>query len=153
MAAEGVNYQAVLEDLKARRAQLDAAIAAIEAIAGMGTSGAGATSAQSGASAISHDTFFSMSIPDATKKLLTLVKKRLSTPDVIKYLAQGGLPEPAYNTLYAVLRRRQNQVGDIVNINGEWALKEWYPNWKPPVKSGKKQESKAGFEHSLPAYC
>ncbi|MGE0407383.1 MAG: hypothetical protein AB7O65_13890, partial [Candidatus Korobacteraceae bacterium] len=46
-----------------------------------------------------------------------------------------GAPEPAYNTAYAVLRRRQLQVGDIVNINGEWGLKEWTPNYKAPTKS------------------
>lgn len=140
MAAEGINYQVVLEDLKAKRAQLDAAIAAIEAILGIGPMGAPAPG-QAGAAGITHDAFFSMSIPDATKKLLTMLNRRISTPDIQKYLKQGGLPEPAYNTLYAVLRRRQNQIGDIININGEWGLKQWAPNYKPPTKTKKADEA------------
>ncbi len=133
MGAEGIpNYQAVLDDLKARRAQLDSAIAAIEAIMGLASTSTTTSAPSSGA--LAPDAFFSMSIPDATKKLLTMMKRRLSTNDIMRYLKQGGLPEPAYNTLYAVLRRRQSQVGDIINVNGEWGLKEWTPNWKPPVK-------------------
>jgi hypothetical protein len=143
-ASEGINYEAVLADLEARRAQLDAAIAAIKAITGLGpVSSAGVTStAQTGNTNIAHDTFFGLSIPEATKTLLGIMKRRLSTPDVIKYLTQGGMPEPAYNTTYAVLRRRQNQIGDIININGEWSLKEWAPGYKPPKgKKGKNGDS------------
>ncbi len=127
-----INYEAVVADLEARIAQLQTALQAIRAIAGMGPTGTiGASLAASSNGSIPPDAFLGMSIPEATKKLLTIQRRRLSTPDIIKMLMQGGAPEPAYNTAYAVLRRRQLQVGDIVNINGEWGLKEWTPNYKP----------------------
>lgn len=134
--SEGINYEAVLADLEARKAQLEAAITAIRTIAGMGPGTTAATPVtQNGSATISHDTFFGMSIPEATKKLLGMLKRRLTTPEVIKHLIQGGVPEPAYNTTYAVLRRRQNQIGDIVNVSGEWSLKEWVPGYRPQAKT------------------
>jgi len=144
MATEPINYEAVIAALEEKIAQLQNAVAAIKAVAGMGPllsiSPQGIVSPSG---TISSDAFLGMSIPEATKKLLGIVRKRLSTPDVIKMLVQGGAPEPAYNTAYAVLRRRQLQVGDIININGEWGLKEWTPNYKPPVK---KKTDEAGEE-------
>jgi hypothetical protein len=50
-------------------------------------------------------------------------------------LESGGLPHSKYNTVYAILRRRESQVGDIVNMQGEWGLASWYPNH---VKKAKK---------------
>ncbi|HLJ85753.1 MAG TPA: hypothetical protein VKZ53_02965 [Candidatus Angelobacter sp.] len=142
---EGINYEAVLADLEARRDQLEAAIAAIRAVAGMGPVGSAASGGtQINMPTISHDTFFGMSIPEATKKLLGILKRRLSTPEAIKYLTQGGVPEPAYNTAYAVLRRRQNQIGDIVNVNGEWSLKEWVPGYRPSTRTKKSDADKDG---------
>ncbi len=48
----------------------------------------------------------------------------------------GGLPPSKYNTVYAILRRRENQVGDLINLQGEWGLSAWYPNHKKgPKKS------------------
>ena len=52
-------------------------------------------------------------------------------------LEKGGLPPVKYNTLYAILRRREKQVGDIINMQGDWALKEWYPNYRPAAKDAK----------------
>jgi hypothetical protein len=40
----------------------------------------------------------------------------------------GGLPKSKYNTVYAILRRRESQVQDIVNMQGEWGLAAWFPN-------------------------
>jgi hypothetical protein len=45
-------------------------------------------------------------------------------------LQAGGLPESKYSTVYAILRRREKQVGDIINMKGDWALQEWYPNYR-----------------------
>ena len=42
----------------------------------------------------------------------------------------------------AILARRQRQVGDIINMQGDWALKEWYPNYRPPVKDAKSNDAK-----------
>jgi hypothetical protein len=87
---------------------------------------------------IKHDSFLKMSIPDATKKLLEMRRVKQSTQEVIDALEQGGLPRSKYNTVYSILSRREKQVGDIVNMKGDWALDEWYPN-RP--KAGKAKES------------
>lgn len=142
MSTEPINYEAVIADLEAKIAQLQSAVAAIRAIASIGglSPANPQTPPPTPAGSIPSDAFLGMSITDATKKLLTIVRRRLNTPDVIKLLSQGGLPEPAYNTAYAVLRRRQLQVGDIININGEWGLKEWTPNYKVPTKRDEKKD-------------
>jgi hypothetical protein len=136
MSYNPIDWDAVIAELEAKKAQLDSAIQSIRAVANMGVMVGVAAPPQNGS--IPSDAFLGMSIPEATKKLLTMVRKRVGTPEIIKMLAQGGLPEPAYNTAYAVLRRRQQQVGDIININGDWGLKEWTPGYNPPKKKADK---------------
>ena len=124
----------IIADLEAKKQQLELAILAIRAVASLGPLGNSPIQPATSNGNIPTDAFLGMSIPEATKKLLGIVRKRLATPDIIRMLSHGGLPEPAYNTAYAVLRRRQQQVGDIVNINGDWGLKEWTPGYNPPKK-------------------
>jgi len=130
MSDQTVNYDAVLADLKARRAQLDSAIAAIEGITGqVGTSPSGPGGGGGYVGGVpAHDAFIGMSIPEAAKKHLTAVRKKLSTQEIMTALESGGLPPSKYSTIYAILSRRENKVGDIINMKGDWALQEWYPN-------------------------
>ena len=46
----------------------------------------------------------------------------------------GGLPRSKYNTVYAILRRRESKVGDIINMQGEWGFAAWYPNYVKKAK-------------------
>ncbi len=49
-----------------------------------------------------------------------------------------------YTTVYAILARRQKQVGDIVNMKGDWGLAEWYPNHRfktPKEEPGNDEEA------------
>jgi hypothetical protein len=48
------------------------------------------------------------------------------------------LPPSKYNTVYSILSRREKQVGDIINMKGDWALAEWYPNHRPKAKAASK---------------
>ncbi len=84
---------------------------------------------------IKPDTFLKHSIPDATKKLLEIKREKQSTQEVMDALVQGGLPPSKYNTIYSILTRRSSQVGDIINMKGDWALAEWYPNHRPKGKT------------------
>lgn len=147
MSDQSINYEAVLADLEGRRAQLDSAIAAIKAIMGQPGSGTippGGGSPYSG-STPAHDAFIGMSIPDATKKHLSVVRKKLSTQEIMAALEAGGLPSSKYSTVYAVLRRREGQVGDIINLKGDWALAEWYPNYsRKGNKSAKSSDNAEG---------
>jgi hypothetical protein len=144
MSDQAINYEAVLADLEARRAQLDSAIAAIRQIMGQ-LGGVGLVPPASGASVpsgtLQHDAFIGMSIPEAAKKYLASVRRKLSTQDLMTALEAGGLPPSKYGTVYAILRRREKQVGDIINMKGDWGLTEWYPNHRKKSSSSGNDES------------
>jgi hypothetical protein len=143
MSDQPINYEAVLADLEARKAQMESAINAIKLIlgqpGGLAPTPGGGGSSYSG-SAPAHDAFIGMSIPDAAKKHLTAVRKKLSTQELMTALESGGLPSSKYSTIYAVLSRRESKVGDIVNMKGDWALAEWYPNYAKKGKSAKSSQ-------------
>jgi len=145
MSDQPINYEAVLADLESRKAQLEATIAGIRLVMGQpGTSpsGPGGGGGYSGG-APAHDAFIGMSIPEAAKKHLTAVRKKLSTQDLMAAMESGGLPPSKYNTVYAILRRREKQVGDIINMKGDWALQEWYPNYRKKSSTSEDEESDA----------
>jgi len=135
--SEPINYEAVLADIDARIAKLQSTREGIVDL----MSAAGITPTGGGPSGkIAHDAFLKMSIPDATKKFLSMARQKKDTPSIIDALEQGGLPRSEYATVYAVLRRREKQVGDIINMKGDWALAEWYPNYKRKAPSGEEEQ-------------
>jgi hypothetical protein len=124
--SEPVNYEAVLADIDARIAKLQSTREGIlDLMAAVGSTPSG----DGPSGKIAHDAFLKMSIPDAAKKYLGMARQKKDTQSIIEALEQGGLPRSEYSTVYAVLRRREKQVGDIVNMKGDWALAEWYPNY------------------------
>lgn len=127
MTAGNINYNAVLADLEARKAELESAIAAITGILAASGGGGGSDGGISPDN-IPVGAFLRLSIADATKKFLDMVKTKQSVPQIIKALESGGLPPVKYTTLYTVLRRRESQIGDVLRLGDEWALTEWYPN-------------------------
>lgn len=136
-------YDAVLADLKAKRDQIDQAIAAIEGIRG-GASPAGAAKAVSAEPGLNTPgAFLGMTIPEAAKKLLTHKRQPMRNPDIAAAFKVGGLhmnsADPV-NTIGSVLTRRANDVGDIVKVGrGTWGLKEWYPNRSFAKKDAKSE--------------
>jgi hypothetical protein len=134
--AEPINYEAVLADIEERIAKLQATADGVRQIMAM----SGSTPAGGPGGKIAHDAFLRMSIPDATKKYLGIVRQKKDTQAIIDALEQGGLPRSEYQTVYAVLRRREKQIGDIINMQGDWALAEWYPNYRKKA-SGDEPES------------
>jgi hypothetical protein len=139
MPSEPINYEAVLADLEAKKQQIEAAIVAIRMIAAQGGA-PGPNGNGAGPSA-----FLGMSIPDATKKHLTATRQKQSTQEIMRALEAGGLPGSKYSTVYAVLRRREKVVGDIINMKGDWALAEWYPNYRKRAK----EEGEQGTEETV----
>ena len=140
MGSDPINYEAVLADLEARKAQLESAIAAIKMIGSQG--GLPGPNGGGGSTTVGPSDYLAMSIPEATKKYLTTTRQKRSTQDVMKALESGGLPKSKYTTVYSILRRREQQVGDIINMQGDWALAEWYPNYRRRTK----EESDAAQE-------
>ncbi len=123
-----VDWPAALAEIEARIAKLEATAATIREI--IAAAGGTITTPYGGgpSGGMRPDAFLKMSIPDATKKHLETVRQKQSTQEVIDALQRGGLPPSKYNTVYSILSRREKQTGDIINMKGDWALAEWYPN-------------------------
>lgn len=136
--------EAALADLEVRKAKIEAMIANIRELMAQGVSAPG----PSGPGGIKPGAFHKMTIPDATKKYLETVHQKQGTQAVIDALEKGGLPRGKYNTVYSILARRQKQVGDIINMQGDWALKEWYPNYRPTVKGAAKNGTEKKTEEA-----
>lgn len=124
-------YDIVLADLMARRDQLDAAIAAIQAAKG-GTSGGTASNASGGAPQIRSDEFFGMTVLDGAKKFLAMMKRPQSSQTITDALTRGGYLFSAGNpvaTVASVLNRDDGKGGDVVRTGkGMFGLASWYPN-------------------------
>lgn len=147
-----INYSAVLDDLETKKAELEAAIATIKnLVTGSGNAG-GESGGVISPENIPVGAFLRLSIADATKRFLDMVKTKQTVPQIIKALERGGLPPAKYQTVYAVLRRRESQFGDIIRFGDEWALSEWYPNNpslrkrvpSEPATKGKKKTTAKG---------
>jgi hypothetical protein len=133
---DSVDYQVVVADLKARRAQLDQLIASVEAlILGQGEPGAGkldmaATGATVLPTAIHADTFYGLSIIDAAKKFLKMARRAQHTAAIADAIGKGGLKQPDINVLSSILVRAAKG-REVTKVGkGMWGLAEWYP--KPP---------------------
>jgi hypothetical protein len=164
--ADTGHLEATLAELEARRARLDAAIAEIRGMlmqplteSAESRPGPDAPSGPPSGGAPQPGAFLGMSIPEAAKKHLATVRKKLSTRALMTALEAGGILSPKYTTVYGVLRRRETQIGDIVNMQGDWALADWYPNHprlkskaegaKPNKRRGKKKSNTAKAKESV----
>jgi hypothetical protein len=144
-----VDWAAALAEIEAEIATLQATAEVIRGRIGRAggiapqPGGGGSRPGGGGGGGVRPDAFLKMSIPDATKKHLENAREKQSTAVLLDVLEKGGLPRPKYNTLYSILARRQRVVGDIINMQGDWALAEWYPNYRPKAKAGKDVENGA----------
>ncbi|HEY2498449.1 MAG TPA: hypothetical protein VGK24_15415 [Candidatus Angelobacter sp.] len=132
MSPEPINYETVLADLQTKRDQLDAAIAAIRGI--MGSAGALATAAIPRVSDISQippRAFVGLSVSVAAHRLLQMVQRRMSTKEIMRGLQAGGLKTSKYRNVYAILRQREADKADVMNVDGVWGLAAWNPERRP----------------------
>lgn len=75
------------------------------------------------------DTFFRMSVPDAIKKYLNIMKRPQTAKEITAALDSGGLTHKAknlYATVYPTLLRMEKTNEVTRTKNGEWALSDWY---------------------------
>jgi len=150
MSTEPINYEAVIADLEAKKSQIEATIAMLRALGGLGsftpptTPGGGGGVPTGGQFA--SDAFFGKSIPDAAVTILTSARRKMSTQALMDTMQKGGLPPSKYNTVYSILRRRESQVGDLVNMQGEWGLAAWFPNHAKARAVSKKGAASEGSE-------
>jgi len=122
-----VDYEKILADLEAKKANIEAAISGIKVMLGQAVniSGVSSTSARIPTS-ISHDTFFNMTVLDAAKKYLSMVAKETKpTLDILKALEKGGI-HTTYATLSSQLSRAKTANEVVCPKRGLWGLPEWY---------------------------
>jgi hypothetical protein len=155
MASE-IDYAAVLADLEARRAAVDAAIAGVRLL--MGQAPAQSVPAETllapgvpnarpdliargdaqDAQAIAPGTFHGLSVAEAARKFLEMTKKKQRMKDISEALQRGGIESISdnfYGNVFTTMARRK----DFVKLGKFWALAEWYPNRpEKPAKKTKK---------------
>jgi hypothetical protein len=142
-----IDYKAVLKDLLVKRSELDAAIRAIQPMAGepVSSNGSSAHAAHVSLDAnLRSDSFFGMGIGDAAVKYLGLVKAPKNIAQIQAALEQGGLTHTSqnfYGTVFTALKRRVENEGDITKVKrGEWGLTAWYPGLRKEKKTGDSAE-------------
>lgn len=154
-----VDYSTVLADLERRRDALTTAIDAIRMIADPqgaeahnGAPAAPRTPAPRGigGGTMRPDEFFGMSILQAAKRYLAIVKQPKSATEIAKTVKEHGLLNTSkgfQNTVYSVLYREAERGGrSVVKVGNAWGLSEWYPNRPKPKAKGQSPAPEAGDE-------
>src|SRR5947209_14374933 len=119
-----INYAAVLADLEQKRAELDAAIAAIKVLlrqTGILAATAPPVPRLADLSQIPPNAFVGMSTSDAVRRLLEMIQRRLTMKQIMQGLVAGGLKPNKYRNIYAILRQREAYRADVINVNAKWA--------------------------------
>jgi hypothetical protein len=128
MAEQMIDYKGVLADLRARRAALDQAIAAIEAIAG--ESGSVLIPPLNGTGVgreIEPGTFFNLNTLDATRKFLGLAGKTQTTQQIGDALRKGSLNVKDASVAAILQRAVRDDDPDLVSVGRNmWGLKRFY---------------------------
>lgn len=154
-------YDAVLRDLRTKRDDIDKTIKMIEKVRGISS---GASLPLDGAAETplplraDAGAFLGMTIPEATKKLLARERRHMTNPEIAEGLKAGGLvmrsDDPA-NTIGSVLKRRYEEVGDVVRISpgrgGKWGLTEWTPHLRKNKNNAKDDPAEEFLGESKPA--
>jgi hypothetical protein len=140
--AEGTDYAKILAELLEERTNLDRMIAWIQGKLAKEEQGVGPIPAtmimpsapQGGAPLLRfprlrQDAFFKMSVPEAIRAFLNIMKRPQTARDITDALQAGGLSHKAkdqYQTVFPTLQRMKSN-GEVDKLaNGEWGLSEWY---------------------------
>ena len=128
--SNNIKYVSVLEDLKRRRQELDAAISAITRILGQ-VAEEEALPSVAPTGQIRSDAFFGMTVPAAVQKYLEIMKEPQAATEITNGVKKGGFITQAKNFYAAIstsLRRleKRNVVVQLPDTK-QWGLASWYP--------------------------
>ncbi len=126
-------YHTVLKDLKRRKKVIDAAIAGVTALIGESEAALQACLPVSlpkiqESGDVASGSFADLTLTEATRAYLDMVKEPQSTAEIADALEQGGYPTESRNfrnTVRSVLDRHAKTVGEIVKVHRNWGLAEW----------------------------
>ncbi len=150
--ASDEHYQAVLADLRAKRAKLDETIAALEQEQRTHQGGASEAGSPSGAAAeptLTPGSFLRLSLSQAIRAYLTMVDRKQSTAEIAAALQQGGYESRSKDfpaLVHTVLKRKARQGKEIVKLKSGWGLADWSPHLRR--KPGKGSKGHPGMEES-----
>jgi hypothetical protein len=137
--------QLYLTHLRARRDQLDQLIKMVESGGdGAALPAASATPPVHNSASEGPGAFLGMTVADATVKLLGIRRKPLSNNEIHEAIIAGGVVMKSVsplNTIGTILRRRQEEVEDIVRVGKTWGLAAWYHNASRFSRRGKKEKA------------
>jgi hypothetical protein len=133
--AENIDIKNMLEALRARRDNLNAAIEGLERVLGeepftAQPSTSPAVRQQGRQAEIEHDTFVGMSVAEAAARYLGMVgRPARSLEEITNALNSGGL-NSSQGTVQTLLSRSHNGPNPVVRRagRGTWGLPEWYGN-------------------------
>jgi hypothetical protein len=124
-------YDLVIADLENKRDQINAAIEMLRALSATGAIALPLPAAPPKTSMseadIPRDAFFGMTIPEAAKKYLAIVKATKPNTELCAVLLKGGFKTQA-NNFQEVVRSTLQRHPDFVKVSGEWGLADWYGN-------------------------
>lgn len=162
MSTEQIDYAAVLADMEAKRAALDAAIGHVRiflagqssGVAPGSASGAGTNGAMSSGE-IPAGAFLGKSIPEAALLFLEIVKRKATSKEIMEALKRGGMESTSTNfqgIVHACLDRYRKAGGEIVKLDrSTWGLAKWYPAGVRTVVQEKRVPAKKKAKAKLKA--
>jgi hypothetical protein len=135
MSQTSVNYKSVLEDLRAKRVKLDAAISAIEEMVGDASSTDSTHSEQPVRATAATSYLYSRStIAEAAIHFLKAAGKPQGTVEIVNAIKLGGIRSKSknlYRTVYNSLNTKMDK-GQITKGGGKWGLTEWQNQQENP---------------------
>ena len=147
--ADPIDYAAVLKDLEARKAVLEATIANVKQMMGLqvqGGASAGTLATQDETADLRNHPFLGMSIGEAAKKYLLMAKRKQTVKEIAEALERGGLHHTSPNfqaTVATMVHRYAKNDPDMLSTGkGEWALAAWYGNRRPKAEPPKRKRAK-----------
>jgi hypothetical protein len=147
MSAEDMDLGAVITSLRNKRASLDSAITALEALVSSGAASSDGTSFSTGVSftgsgggEVPDGAFHGLSMPAAIKMYLEMIRSKKTAREIGDGLKKGGLESTAKffeKIVYSTLDRLRKS-GDVVKIGNAWGLPNWFPAlMRAGAKTGK----------------
>lgn len=150
MSAE-IDWVAALSEVEEKIVKLQNTADGIRyMIASSGNAGSGVQRI-SGGQVVPSDAFLALTISDAAKKYLEMVRSANTIAQIWEALKQGGLPHIKYNAVYTAIWRREFPNGEFArpdernpNLVG---LAEWYPT-NPNIKKRQRAANEAPAKRS-----
>src|ERR1700678_661330 len=172
MSTQPFDYLAIVADLEAKKAAIEATLASLRsamATGALGQSGdapattflGGSPSAPMYGGDIPDGAFLNKGIPEATKFYLEIVKKKQTSSEIAAALRKGGMESTSSDFIGVVKaglnRARKLPSSPLLKLGSHWGLKSWYPKGiisssigAPAKKTKKKQRKPSKTAESKP---